>query len=393
VGRADGSQVHVEAPSYAALCGGSTGGLALGSSSCAGDCGYQSLRLVYEPEPLAAAGRALQGQEGTSLRAAPNLASPFLRLQTHSYVSWQWIADWLSDDGSAAVWDATRLQALLFDPGVPIPALQCPPWCPALLPDSAIPLAVRDPLDPSPEAWMGTLQPAPPQSDPSLGQLLIPGALALPAAAGSRVSGALFYAEQCVGYTDFTTGACTNTSSPEFANCAFGAGEACRRCPADAICPGGFRAVPASAGFWTLAEASGESTPCMPPATERCMGWDASISAVRCGVGYRQHSPGFTQLQRRVQPRRTSATPATAQVAALSAVESGGTHCPPLLQRATRHPLLVTRMPLMLLQPPTMLQAPASAAPTVSHPASAHVWRQSSSPSKGRGSSCRRRQA
>jgi hypothetical protein len=97
-----------------------------------------------------------------------------------------------------------------------------------------------------------------------------------------------FYMTQgctAAGYTDPSTGACTNTSDARCAMCAFGARGACVPCPTGALCPGGFRAWPLS-GFYTAAESSGVVVQCPPPATARCVGWNASLTAVQCGPGY-----------------------------------------------------------------------------------------------------------
>lgn len=100
----------------------------------------------------------------------------------------------------------------------------------------------------------------------------------------------LFITSKCTGlmYTDPATGACTNVSDPSFARCAFGAGDGCSICPANAICPGGYRAWPLP-GYYTPSEASALILACPLPA-QRCSGWDTSLSLVICGVGYRERS-------------------------------------------------------------------------------------------------------
>jgi hypothetical protein len=55
-------------------------------------------------------------------------------------------------------------------------------------------------------------------------------------------------------------------------------------------CAGGFRALPLP-GFY------GDGTSptvyaCLPPAAERCQGWDVGMNAVYCGSGYLQSTPG-----------------------------------------------------------------------------------------------------
>jgi hypothetical protein len=119
------------------------------------------------------------------------------------------------------------------------------------------------------------------------------GAVAAAAAAAAASSGLYYAGDRCVGYTDYTTGACSNVSHPDFGRCAFGSGgDACRPCPAHAICPGGARAYPSGPGWYTAAESSGLLVACPgPDPAARCVGWDAGIGAVRCGAPYRQFSP------------------------------------------------------------------------------------------------------
>ena len=67
--------------------------------------------------------------------------------------------------------------------------------------------------------------------------------------------------------------------------CAFGLGDTCKRCPYGAICPGGneARSFP---GFFTIDSAKGIVQPCIAPASDRCVGWDAPTLATRCGDAY-----------------------------------------------------------------------------------------------------------
>lgn len=91
-------------------------------------------------------------------------------------------------------------------------------------------------------------------------------------------------------YTDPATGACTNASDPASAACAFGAGDGCRPCPSNALCPGGLRAWPVP-GYWSPGEGSADLLPCSAPgATKRCVGWNSAVGGVKCGVGYLQGS-------------------------------------------------------------------------------------------------------
>jgi hypothetical protein len=113
----------------------------------------------------------------------------------------------------------------------------------------------------------------------------VSGDIVLPFPAG------LYYSEACSAsliYTAPTTGACTNTSDPRSAFCAFGGGNACRPCPSGAICPGGFRCWPL-AGFYVPVEGTADVRPCGEPGgTVRCAGWSTALSQTRCGPGYLQ---------------------------------------------------------------------------------------------------------
>lgn len=103
----------------------------------------------------------------------------------------------------------------------------------------------------------------------------------------------LVYAFACPGYTSpHLDSACTNASHPLFANCAFGEGAACRRCPANAICPGGSRMWPSRPGFFVEAESTGVLLRCAPPSTTRCIEFDVAAGAMRCGEAYAQGSWG-----------------------------------------------------------------------------------------------------
>jgi hypothetical protein len=155
--------------------------------------------------------------------------------------------------------------------------LSCPPFCPGLFPGT-VPFRAAAPGS--------TLVPAVPQASSGLPVPVAASALQL-------ATGGLFYTASCVGggFTDPTTGACTNVSDPAFARCAFGAGDGCRPCPTGAVCPGGARAWPLP-GYYTASESSGVVVACAAPATERCGGWNSSIGASACGPGYRPGSYG-----------------------------------------------------------------------------------------------------
>lgn len=118
---------------------------------------------------------------------------------------------------------------------------------------------------------------------------------ALPASLSLSGMG-LYYTARCEYYTDPATGACTNTSHPLFAGCAFGSGDSCQPCPANAICPGGRRAYPLP-GAWSPAITSADVITCAPPAG-RCLGWNETSQSIQCGplysgVGCRVCAPGL----------------------------------------------------------------------------------------------------
>jgi hypothetical protein len=149
----------------------------------------------------------------------------------------------------------------------------CPPFCPGLLPGTIPAVVAGQPA--------GVLLPVALQA----------GALPAPADAAGLNAG-LYFTGSCVraGFSDPSTGACTNVSHPDFGRCGFGSGSDCSRCPAGAACPGGPRAWPLP-GFFSSSDASAAVTECAPP-NGRCVGWNATLSAVQCGVGYRQRSFG-----------------------------------------------------------------------------------------------------
>jgi hypothetical protein len=276
----EGTQVHVLTPSYEQLCVNTGLALTVGRN---GDCGYQPIRLFYEPEAIDA---------GVSRRLA-SASTPI-----------QWLGSWLEGaaqpNASAAV---AFLQSISVQCTLPAAAvIQCPPWCPNAVPTSALPLTISD-IQTSPvgvtgyEAWMGSVVPGQLLTDSASGIALglspLVAALAL-----QYATGGLYYSSKCsaAGYTDWETGACTNTSDPAFPSCAFGAGSDCALCPRvnghpAAICPGGYRAVPLP-GYYTPAESSGLVSKCAAPSNGRCTGWNASVGAVQCGDGYAPFSPG-----------------------------------------------------------------------------------------------------
>jgi hypothetical protein len=213
-----------------------------------------------------------------------------------------WIGDvpcsveWVSDDGSLLAFAAPSLDAVCPDAATSstgdcgyaalriqngdlseVDALgagiSCPPFCPGLFPGSV------------PFESDSSLVPAAPQANE----------LPLPVAQSALqfASAGLYYTASCVasGFTDPTSGACTNVSDPAFSKCAFGVGDGCKPCPAGAMCPGGNRAWPLP-GYYTASEDSGTVTACTAPATTRCTGWNSSMGSAACGRGYRSGSYG-----------------------------------------------------------------------------------------------------
>ena len=159
--------------------------------------------------------------------------------------------------------------------GMPLVATACPPFCPRQYPGT-VPFRTD----------AGDLLPATPRG---LGQAPDP----VPSARDATAVG-IFYTAACSAesgsqFTDPATGACTNASDPRAANCAFGSGDSCRRCPRGALCPGGARVWP-QRGFYAIAESVGTVVACAAPAMERCTGWDASIMLSGCGAAYRTGS-------------------------------------------------------------------------------------------------------
>ena len=79
---------------------------------------------------------------------------------------------------------------------------------------------------------------------------------------------------------------CLDPARARSAPCAYGEGDACQCCPANARCPGGARAWP-ERGFWSSSEASTFVEMCEPPQMKRCLGMvHGSMSGGQCGTGY-----------------------------------------------------------------------------------------------------------
>ena len=85
------------------------------------------------------------------------------------------------------------------------------------------------------------------------------------------------------------------------------AADVCWSCagPSGAVCPGGNRAW-SLPGFWKSEESSIAVEQCLPPADERCVGWNVSIGSVQCGVGYKAGSAGCSQCDLGYYPVLTS---------------------------------------------------------------------------------------
>lgn len=166
-------------------------------------------------------------------------------------------------------------------------SLSCPPFCSSSLwpRTSVIPVATRrDSTGESVKYVPSTVLPS--------------GAVSTldPSAYGSWYSPGIFFSTACSAtgiFTDPTSGACTNASSPLFPLCAFGSGDACVSCPEGAMCPGGYRAWTLP-GFFNALESSADVVKCsLPYATSKCVGWSSALSQTKCGPGYLQvgHRP------------------------------------------------------------------------------------------------------
>lgn len=255
----DGLQAHLITPPYEALCADTPPGQ---------DCGYQRLSLSYR--------RTAANSDVAAAAAAA------------------WLSRWLLEGpGLTEAAEAAFLATALSGSFLPLSAVvEAPPWWPGLLTSAPTPpFPVAPAAAGSTSARLRRLLAS--STLPAYG--VVPGTesasgVTLPAASGVRAG--LYYTQQCAGYTDITSGACSNTSHPDFPLCAFGSGDGCRLCPAHALCPGGWRAVPAGPGWFTAAESSGVISACAAPGAERCAGWDASAGAVQCGAGYKPQSYG-----------------------------------------------------------------------------------------------------
>lgn len=163
--------------------------------------------------------------------------------------------------------------------------LSCPPFCSGVLSlrSGVIPLPVR-----TDDALHSTYTPA--FALPG-GTLQALSALDFGVASGTAYPPGLYFSAACSSsgiFTDPSSGACTNLSSPLFQFCAFGSGDSCEPCPAGGMCPGGHRcwSLP---GFYTASETSGTVLSCaQPDAPSKCVGWNAALASTQCGPGYMQ---------------------------------------------------------------------------------------------------------
>ena len=100
----------------------------------------------------------------------------------------------------------------------------------------------------------------------------------------------LYYFEACTD-TAFETdqSKCHEAAGVDSA-CAWGAGDACVPCLANAVCPGGPRAWPVE-GFWSAGEFETDVFRCRTPSNERCYGYNISSHRSECKEGYEGGTP------------------------------------------------------------------------------------------------------
>lgn len=240
----DGSQIHVETPTYAELCGlpassGSSSGSASSTESSGttasgtGGCGYQAVSLFYEqeyaslPEATIDTGTGSTSDQPT-LRRRLQLANSSTPAGING-----WVTAWLSEGSSlltnSDVASQARLSSLLSQVSAePLArSVSCPPWCPSLVPDGSVPLALPSSSGAASAAdWMGALVPAAAAADngalvPAAGWSSADGSTA--ALSNGLSSGGLYYTADCAaaGYTSVESGICSNFSNPAHRSCAF----------------------------------------------------------------------------------------------------------------------------------------------------------------------------
>ena len=88
---------------------------------------------------------------------------------------------------------------------------------------------------------------------------------------------------------------CLDPARARSAPCAYGGGDACACCPANARCPGGARTWP-EPGFWVKSERSTFAYPCKAPEKKRCRGMvHGTMNGSQCGEGYEGYKCGKCQ--------------------------------------------------------------------------------------------------
>jgi hypothetical protein len=255
----DGRLLHCESPPYATVCGSSTG------TGAARECGYHDIVLA-------------QGGPGGAFGA---------------------LVDGTPVYDAVAALAASSGNAATLPPADGAAAVSCPPFCPGQGMSAhrgGFPAAVA--LDVVNASYaVVTYAPARARvADASTGgqaQLVLASPVTVTAvgATGATYPRGLRYSAECSRelYTPPSLGVCEDATDPRSADCAFGEGDDCQRCPAGALCPGGYRLV-TQPGYYASAGNKLPVVRCAAPAEERCLGWNATAGRVECGVGYRQGS-------------------------------------------------------------------------------------------------------
>eukprot|EP00949_MAST-11_sp_MAST-11-sp1_P002443 g2443.t1 len=102
---------------------------------------------------------------------------------------------------------------------------------------------------------------------------------------GAEFSTDIYFVETCQGYPNPSSFPCLSEDPNVAGRCAFGTGEACRACPANAKCPGGKRAW-TKPGYWNVDPTSPVVMECKPPKEIRCLGYNSTTELAECGKGY-----------------------------------------------------------------------------------------------------------
>jgi hypothetical protein len=155
--------------------------------------------------------------------------------------------------------------------------LSCPPFCPPIGPASLMPV---------PGAYYNA------SNNGNNNNTFVPshyvGRTLTPAVLPQDTNIGIYITQACTSAGFADPDAC-RVDTTGVLNCAFGAGDGCRKCPSHAICPGGYRAWPRP-GYYSPSESSDQVVECAPPALHRCVGWDLTTAATKCGVGYAPRS-------------------------------------------------------------------------------------------------------